>query len=93
MAASYPKDCNEKTRCSAAVVANYGDWRDDYGLYSNWRCAFSSIDQFDLGAELTWQFADSWSFKPEILYVYDDSNTLAYEYSSTEIWFTVRKDF
>jgi hypothetical protein len=46
-----------------------------------------------LGAELTWQFADSWSFNPEILYVYDDSNTLAYEYSSTEIWFTVRKDF
>ena len=45
------------------------------------------------GAGLTWEFADSWSLNPEILYIYDDSNILAEEYSSTEIWFTARKDF
>jgi len=48
---------------------------------------------YEAGAGLTWQFAESWSLNPEILYIYEDSNTLANEYSSTEIWFTLRKDF
>ena len=50
-------------------------------------------DLYEAGGGLTWEFADSWSLNPEILYIYDDSNTLAKEYSSTEIWMTIRKDF
>jgi tetratricopeptide (TPR) repeat protein len=50
-------------------------------------------DLYEAGAGLTWEFADYWSLNPEILYIYDDSNILAEEYSSTEIWFTVRRDF
>lgn len=50
-------------------------------------------DLYEAGGGLTWEFADSWSLNPEILYIYDDSNFLANEYSSTEIWMTIRKDF
>lgn len=50
-------------------------------------------DLYEAGGGLTWAFADSWSLNPEILYIRDDSNILANNYSSTEIWITVRKDF
>jgi hypothetical protein len=50
-------------------------------------------DLFEVGGGLTWEFANSWSLNPEILYIYDDTNILANEYSSTEIWITIRKDF
>ena len=50
-------------------------------------------DLYEVGGGLTWEFAKSWSLNPEILYIYDDTNLLANEYSSTEIWITVRKDF
>ncbi|MEE4146471.1 MAG: tetratricopeptide repeat protein [Halieaceae bacterium] len=48
---------------------------------------------YEAGGGLTWEFANSWSLNPEILYIYDDTNLLANEYSSTEIWMTIRKDF
>jgi hypothetical protein len=48
---------------------------------------------YEAGGGLSWEFADSWTLNPEILYIYDDSNILVRNYSSTEIWFTVRKDF
>jgi tetratricopeptide (TPR) repeat protein len=50
-------------------------------------------DLYELGGGLSWQFARGWSLNPEILYIRDESNILAAEYSSTEIWITVRKDF
>ena len=50
-------------------------------------------DLYEVGGGLTWEFAKSWSLNPEILYIYDDTNILANEYSSTEIWMTIRKDF
>lgn len=50
-------------------------------------------DLYEAGGGLTWEFAPSWSLNPEILYIRDDSNILANEYSSTEVWITVRKDF
>ncbi len=50
-------------------------------------------DLYEAGGGLTWEFAEHWSLNPEILYIYDDSNMLAHEYSSTELWFTVRRDF
>ncbi len=50
-------------------------------------------DLYEAGGGLTWQFAKSWSLNPEILYIRDDSNILANNYSSTETWITIRKDF
>jgi tetratricopeptide (TPR) repeat protein len=63
---------------AADNVLGYGDREDDL---------------YEAGAGLTWEFAKSWSLNPEILYIRDDSNILVNNYSSTEIWFTVRKDF
>jgi len=48
---------------------------------------------YEAGGGLTWQFAKGWTLNPEILYIRDQSNILAANYSSTEIWITVRKDF
>ena len=47
----------------------------------------------EVGGGLTGEFARGWSVNPEILYIYDDSNILANNYSSTEIRITLRKDF
>ena len=48
---------------------------------------------YEVGGGLTWQFAPNWSLNPEILYIRDQSNILANNYSSTEIWITLRLDF
>ena len=48
---------------------------------------------YEVGGGLTWQFLPTWSLNPEILYIRDQSNVLAGNYSSTEIWITLRKDF
>ena len=48
---------------------------------------------YEVGGGLTWQIAKGWSINPEILYIRDQSNILAVNYSSTEIWITLRKDF
>jgi len=48
---------------------------------------------YEVGGGLTWQFAPRWSLNPEILYIRDQSNILAQNYSSTEIWLTLRLDF
>jgi len=48
---------------------------------------------YEVGGGLTWQFAPTWSLNPEILYIRDQSNILSANYSSTEIWITLRKDF
>ena len=48
---------------------------------------------YEVGGGLTWQFAPTWSLNPEILYIRDQSNVLAANYSSTEVWITLRKDF
>ena len=47
---------------------------------------------YEVGGGLTWQFAPKWSLNPEILYIRDQSNILANNYSSTEIWITMRLD-
>ncbi len=47
---------------------------------------------YEVGGGLTWQFAPRWSLNPEILYIRDSSNVLAVNYSSTEVWMTLRFD-
>lgn len=50
-------------------------------------------DLYELGGGLTWEFGDGWSLNPEILYIEDNSNIVSVNYSSTEIWLTLRNDF
>ena len=50
-------------------------------------------DLYEAGAGLTWEFADGWSFNPEVLYIEDNSNILTVNYSSTEVWLNLRYDF
>ena len=48
---------------------------------------------YEVGGGLTWQFLPRWSLNPEVLYIRDQSNILAVNYSSTELWITLRYDF
>ncbi|HMN76373.1 MAG TPA: tetratricopeptide repeat protein [Burkholderiaceae bacterium] len=48
---------------------------------------------YEVGGGLTWEFAPTWTLNPEVLYIRDESNFLSPNYSSTEIWITLRKDF
>jgi len=48
---------------------------------------------YEVGGGLTWQFAPCWSLNPVILYIRDQSDILANNYGSTEIWMTLRWDF
>jgi len=50
-------------------------------------------DLFEVGAGLSWSFAPQWSLNPEILYSHDSSNILAANYSATEMWLLLRRDF
>lgn len=51
------------------------------------------LDVYELGGGLTYTFAPGWSLRPEVLYLRDEGNTPLSDYSSTEIWVTVRKSF
>lgn len=42
---------------------------------------------------LVWEFVKTWSLRPEILYIRDQSNAVGFNYSSTEVWINVRKAF
>jgi tetratricopeptide (TPR) repeat protein len=48
---------------------------------------------YEVGAGLVWSFLPGWSLRPEILYIRDQSNAVAFNYSSTEAWINVRVDF
>ncbi|NUS61513.1 MAG: tetratricopeptide repeat protein [Lysobacter sp.] len=48
---------------------------------------------YEGGLGLVWAFGDGWSLRPELLYIRDQSNAVAFNYSSTEVWLNVRKGF
>jgi tetratricopeptide (TPR) repeat protein len=50
-------------------------------------------NMYEFGGGLVWEFAKGWSLRPEILYILDDSNVFSNNYSSTEVWVSVRKGF
>lgn len=50
-------------------------------------------DLYEVGTQLIWRFDDGWTLRPEILYIRDRSNAFNFNYSSTEAWINVRKDF
>lgn len=48
---------------------------------------------YEFGASMIWRFAPGWTFRPELLYIRDESNSTFFNYSSTEYWINVRKGF
>lgn len=48
---------------------------------------------YEGGVGLVWSFAPTWSLRPEVLYIRDQSNVVGFNYSSTEAWINVRKAF
>ena len=48
---------------------------------------------YEFGGGLIWQFVKTWSLRPQILYTRDQSNTVGFNYSSTEVWINIRKAF
>ena len=48
---------------------------------------------YEFGGGLVWEFVKTWSLRPEILYIRDQSNTTGFNYSSTEVWINIRKAF
>jgi hypothetical protein len=48
---------------------------------------------YEIGTQLIWQFGEGWTFRPEVLYIRDESNAFNFNYSSTEYWLNVRKAF
>ncbi|WP_295391684.1 hypothetical protein [uncultured Thiodictyon sp.] len=52
-----------------------------------------SDDIYEIGGGLTYGFARDWSLRPQVLYTRDESNTVGGNYSSTELWLTIRKRF
>ena len=48
---------------------------------------------YEFGTSLVWSFGDGWTFRPELLYIRDESNVDDFNYNSTEYWINVRKAF
>jgi tetratricopeptide (TPR) repeat protein len=52
-----------------------------------------SDNLLDVGGGLVWEFAPTWTLRPEFLYNNDDSNTALNRWSYIEAWINVRKSF
>jgi hypothetical protein len=48
---------------------------------------------YEAGAYLVWEFAPTWTLRPGLLWICDQSKAIAFNYSSTEVWLNVRKGF
>lgn len=48
---------------------------------------------YEVGAYLVWEFLPTWTLRPELLWIRDQSNSVGFNYSSTEVWLNVRKAF
>jgi hypothetical protein len=48
---------------------------------------------YEVGAYLVWEFVPTWTLRPEVLWIRDQSNSIGFNYSSTEFWLNIRKAF
>jgi hypothetical protein len=48
---------------------------------------------YEIGGGLVWEFAPTWSLRPQVLWIRDQSNSVNFNYSSTEVWVNLRKGF
>lgn len=81
----------------------FGSWEHDSFGADNIHFHPDALDQqvnlmrkdnlYEVGAGLVWEFSPGWTLRPEILYIRDQSNATAYNYSSTEAWLNIRTDF
>lgn len=51
------------------------------------------LDIYELGGGMIYAFAPGWSLRPEVLWLRDEGDAEFSDYSSTEVWVTVRKSF
>ena len=56
-------------------------------------CVAVKDNLYEFGGGLVWEFVKTWSLRPEILYIRDQSNAVGFNYSSTEVWINIRKAF
>jgi hypothetical protein len=80
----------------------FGGWRrDSYNTerinyapdYTSLGDARRSENVYEIGSGVTWEFAPGWTLNPEVLWIRDQSNILIINYSSTEVFVNLRKDF
>lgn len=81
----------------------FGMWEHDSFDADRYHFHPDAIDQrvsltrkdnlYEVGAGVVWEFVPGWTLRPEILYIRDQSNAVAFNYSSTEAWINVRTDF
>jgi hypothetical protein len=92
--------CNDAT--SKVGVFRFGLWQHD--SYNEERITFAhditslgdarrSDSIYEIGGGVTWEFAPGWTLKPEIVWLREQSNILIVNYSSTEVFINLRKDF
>ena len=87
-------DINERLSGFLFAFWEHNGYHDDVGKGAELdRTLRPELDIYELGGGLTYAFAPGWSLRPEILYIRDEGNTQFSDYSSTEIWLTVRKSF
>ena len=55
--------------------------------------AYDGSDRCPPRSRALLEFARSWTFRPKVLYIRDQSNSVGFNYSSTEYWLNVRKGF
>jgi tetratricopeptide (TPR) repeat protein len=48
---------------------------------------------YEVGLYVVWEFAPTWTLRPELLWIRDHSNSVGFNYSSTDVWINVRKGF
>lgn len=48
---------------------------------------------YEVGAYLVWEFVPTWTLRPELLWIRDQSNSVGFNYGATEAWLNVRKSF
>lgn len=88
------KDLNDRNSIFLFAWYERNGFHDGRVLYDETNAPIGektrSDDLAELGVGLIRRFGESWSLRPEILYIYDSSNHVWGNYSSTELWVSAR---
>lgn len=66
------------------------------GKYKDFNIGFGDRRKdilYDVAMGVTWAFAPSWSLRPQVVYIKNDSNLAIFEYEKTDVSINLRKDF
>jgi hypothetical protein len=67
-----------------------------HGKYKDFNIGFGDRREdilYDMAAGITWTFAQSWSLRPQVVYIKNDSNLAIFEYEKTDVSINLRRDF